>query len=120
MQINIIANQQPAFGRLITDKTIKDALASKKCPKTLLSRYNSIRRFAWNERLSSKDYVNIRLKYTDKDGFFGLISSKKDNHIPYREADCACKVSPTPESLENFKQWVNRWDTVFSENAKTP
>ena len=117
MQINIISNQQPAFCSLITDKTVKDVLKKRNCPKTLLNRFKGIRKYVWSEKLSSKDYVDIRLKYTDKDGFYGLISSKKDNFIPYQADDCACKVSPIKESLENFKQWVNKWDSAFAEKS---
>lgn len=117
MQINIISNQQPAFGSLITDKTVKDVLKKRNCSKTLLNRFKGIRKYVWSEKLSSKDNVDIRLKYTENDGFYGLISSKKNNFIPYQSADCKCRVSPLKDSLENFKQWVNKWDSAFSDKS---
>lgn len=112
MQINNISNQRPSFGRLFTGESVKNALTKKNCPKALLNKFKGIRKYIWGEKLSSKNYVDITLKYTEKDGFYGVISSK-DKKIPY-DADFSCKVNPRSDSLENFKEWVNKWNTVFS------
>ena len=98
------------FGKLYTGYTIKKNIIEKNY-KNLIANKDKIARAIRKENLHKDENVDIILQYRRNEGFYGVISSKKQG-TPMHPLYCK-DVSTKPKEIENFKKWVEMWDNAY-------
>ncbi len=104
-------NSDLAFGNLYTSSTLKKTLKRNKDNKEFVQECNSIRRSLRKNNLHKKENVDVILSHNEKDGFYGVISSKEQG-TPYHPHS-TCKINKEPSKIEKFKDWVNSWNEAY-------
>ena len=99
------------FGRLYRGNTIKKDIVEKN-DKVLLTQVNRLEKALRKENLHKTKNVDVILQYREPEGFYGVISNKKQgtpNHPLYRHP-----LSTDKNQLNNFGKWVLAWDKLYS------
>jgi len=97
------------FGRLYKGYTVNEII--EKGDKQLKSEMNKVSRAIRKENLHKTKNVDILLQHNERDGFYGVISSKKQGvpHSPFYKHP----VSTDGGVMEKFSLWVKIWDKLY-------
>ena len=99
------------FGKLYNGYLVKENII-KQNNNTLKKELNSISRLIRKENLHKTENVDIVLQYTKENGFYGVISSKKQGtpmHPYYKH-----NISKDKTIINKFAEWTKFWEKMYS------
>ena len=104
-----------SFGTLYNSIGLDNFLASGKNSPEFKKELSTARSIIRENGLHKKKNVDLILNYNDSDGFYTVISSKKQG-VPmnpnYRHP-----VRQTRELIQSLTNWVSSWDYAYSSEA---
>ena len=110
MNISQVSSQ--SFGNLVYGYGIQKQILGKKSSRAINLKLQKITKQIKDEKLDSLNNVDIILNYEKSDGFYGIISSKKQgvpNNPSYR-----FDLNRSEGSMSNFVDWAKDWDSAYS------
>lgn len=113
MKVNSVQSQHSSFGKIILGESIRNVLKSKRKSNAFMYELDKIELSLGVLGVDSKNNVDVILNHNQKEGFWGVISSKKFG-IP-DSFFSTCKVSKEYDDIITFSNWVNEWDDYYSK-----
>ena len=85
----------------------------KTSTKEFMNNVENISKTIKIQGLHKLENVDIFLNYTKEQGFYGIISSKKEGTPNHPKNTCPISIIDG-ESIDNFSNWAKDWDSAYS------
>ena len=109
----IRSNNQNNISHKALHKTNSLKQLEKASSKEFLSQVDAITKELYNKNLHELPNVDIYLNYTNKVGFYGIISSKIEGTPNHPLNTCAIPENNS-KSINEFANWAKSWDEAYS------
>ena len=104
-----------SFGHVEYADNIKKRLLSPHCSSAFKYDLDNVESVLCMLGADSKEYVDVIIHHSFDEGFYGVISSKKQG-IPINPA-YKCKISNKTEDISKFDTWLDAWNEAYSPKA---
>ena len=114
MRIQCVNNnnyQNPSHKNLYKSNSLKQL--EKNATKDFLNSVEKVSKTIKTQGLHKLENVDIFLNYTKEQGFYGIISSKKEGTPNHPKNTCPISIIDG-ESIDNFSNWAKDWDSAYS------
>ena len=81
--------------------------------KEFMNNVKNISKTIKTQGLHKLENVDIFLNYTKEQGFYGIISSKKEGTPNHPKNTCPISIIDN-KSMDNFSNWAKDWNSAYS------